>query len=107
MITLVYTSGSKSETFVGRLAATCASRDTKGSVHGFDASMIPKGTVLIAYYIVVSKKSGGQKFTQNSVIGISFVEVGGKKVPGGERGVIYCTTERFVRFMGFGPTPPQ
>ena len=108
LITLVYTRGSKSETFVGKLAATCASRDKNGSVHNFDASMIPTGTVLTAYYVSVTKKSDGRKSTENSVIGISYVEIGGKKVPDEKRRIIYfCTTERIIRTMGFGPRPPQ
>jgi hypothetical protein len=66
-----------------------------------EASKLPKGSVLTAFYTSATKKAEGRKTTENSIIAISFIEVGGKKMPEDERAIIPCTTERFLKFVAF------
>jgi len=100
-ITLLYAKGSKAEIFVGKLAATCNWKTKEGIAKTFDPSKTPSGTVLTAFYTSVTKKTEGRKTAENSIIAISFVEVGGKGIPESERTIIPCTTERFVKFVAF------
>ena len=100
-ITLLYAKGSKAAIFVGKLAATCSWKTKEGTVHTFDPSKTPSGTVLTAFYTSVTKNTEGRKSTENSVIAISLVEVGGKRMPENERAIIPCTTERFATFVAF------
>jgi hypothetical protein len=100
-ITLVYTKGNKSETFVGRFASPCRWRNKDGTIHTFKASEAPRGTVLTAFYQQITKKSGGQKSKENLVIAISYAEVDGKTISKDQRLIIYCSPEGFVAFKVF------
>jgi len=92
-ITLVYTKGTKSERFVGRLAAPCTWKSRNGASHTFENSEYWKDTVLIAFYQRVTKKSEGKKISENLIIAISVSERFGKKLPEDMRIIIYCTDE--------------
>ncbi len=100
-ITLVYTKGSKSDRFVGRLELTCSWKNKDGTVHAFSASEATRGTVLTAFYQSTTKKSGGQKSKENLVIAISYAEIDGKRIPDDKRVLISCSAEQFVRFKVF------
>jgi len=100
-MTLVYTKGSKTERFVGRLESKCGWKDKTGTAHEFEAPDIPKGTVLTAFYITETKKSGGQKTKENLVFAISYAEVGGKKIPEERRITIYCSERRMLNFKAY------
>jgi hypothetical protein len=100
-ITLIHTKGNKSETFVGKFSAPCTWKVQDGAVRTLDPSKARDGTILTAFYTSDTKKSGDRKFTENTVIAISFVEVGGRSLPDNEKAIIPCTTERFSRFVAF------
>lgn len=100
-ITLVYRKGNKSENFVGRLASPCSWKSKDGTVHTFSASEAQKGTVLTAFYQEMTNKSQGQKSKENVVIGISYAEVDGKRIPDEKRVVISCSAEAFRQFKAF------
>ncbi len=99
-ITLVYTKGSKSDRFVGRLASTCSWK-SKGAVHLFSASEAPRGTVLTAFYQTVTTKSGGQKSKENLIIAVSYAEVEGKRIPDEMRAIISCSGDQVLHFRVF------
>ncbi|MBZ5527320.1 MAG: hypothetical protein LAN71_05380 [Acidobacteriia bacterium] len=96
--TLVFTKGQKSERFVGRLESACAWKDKAGTLHVFNVSDLSKGTVLTAFYIKVTKKSDGQKSTENTVFALSFAESDGKKIPDDKRITVFCSKEQSLRF---------
>ena len=100
-ITLVYTKGSKSDRFVGKLASTCSWKNKDGSVHTFRTSEASKGTVLTAFYQANTNKSQGQKSTENIIIAISYAEVDGKRIPDDKRVIVSCSVEPFLHFKAF------
>ncbi|HEV1995152.1 MAG TPA: hypothetical protein VGR03_12555 [Candidatus Acidoferrum sp.] len=100
-ITLVFSKGNKTERFVGQLEATCGWKDKGGTLHSFGADEIPKGSLLTAFYIPVTKKVDGHKTTQNAVFAISYLEFEGKKLPDEKRAIIFCSTQKSLRFMAF------
>jgi len=97
-MTLVFTKDSKSQRFAGRLESACGWKDKDGTAHSFKASDIPKGTVLTAFYKATTKKSGGQKITENSIFAISYVELNGKRIPDEKRILISCSDQKFSFF---------
>jgi hypothetical protein len=105
-ITLVSTKSSKPERFVGRMESTCHMLRKDGSLHTFTASDLPKGTVLIAFYTTATKKSGGQKSTDNSVIAIAFVEVDGQEMDPDRKLLIPCSEKQFLTFKPFSSVTP-
>jgi hypothetical protein len=100
-ITLVYTKGSKTERFVGRLESTCSWKDKQGTVHSFTGSDLPKGTVLTTFYTSSTKKSGGEKITENSIFAVSYAEQNGKRIPDERRVLIPCSEQKFTFFKVF------
>jgi hypothetical protein len=100
-ITLLYTKGSKSEVFTGRLESACGWAEKSGATHSFRASDIPKGTVLTVFYRSVEKKSNGQKTKENSIFAISYVELKGEKIPENKRVRVSCSDEKPAYFKAF------
>lgn len=99
--TLVYTKGTKSERFAGKLESACIWKSKDGPSHTFNPFEAPPGTVLTAFYRPVSRKSGGQKSTENMVIAISVAEINGKKISDERRVTISCSADHFFDFMAF------
>src|SRR6185312_5270881 len=58
-LTLTYTHGNKSETFVGRLQAPCAVNGKGGARKAITVANLAPGTELTAYYSEISKKVNG------------------------------------------------
>lgn len=89
-LTLTYTKGSKTDTFVGKLAGGCAVPTTNNSSHRMTASDIPKDTVMTAYFNRVTKKVDGQKVKENQIIAISFGVWRGQKISGDKKKIWPC-----------------
>jgi len=100
-ITLVFSKGNKTERFVGRLEATCGGKDKGGTLHSFGAGEIPKGSLLTAFYIPVTKKVDGHKTSENTVFAISYLEFEGKRLSDEERVIVFCSTQKSLHFMAF------
>ena len=100
-ITLVYSKGAKSERFVGKLETPCHWKTKDGVSHSFENSEAWKNTVLTAFYKMNTKKSGGQKVSENVIIAFSVSEVDGLKVAEGKRIIIYCSKDTAMQFKAF------
>ena len=100
-LTLVYTNKAHEDRFIGRLDAPCSIKDRNGAVRGFGVSGIPKGTVLMAFYVPETDKSSGQSKKQNRIFAISSVELEGKKIPDEKRVIILCSPPQQLKFMAF------
>ena len=105
-LTLIYSKGSKSETFVGRLAAGCGVPTQGGSKRLMNATDLPEGSVVTAFFQKVTRKEGDKKIKENQIIAISFAEVGGQKISDEERRIYLCIPTGHVIFKAFG-TPQQ
>ena len=91
-ITLTYTKGKKTQTFVGRFETSCNVPKADKSPQRLTAEDFPKGTVLVAFYIPMSKKAAGKKTDENVIFAISFDTWQGQKVPD-DRKLIYSCSE--------------
>ncbi|HXE89598.1 MAG TPA: hypothetical protein VNK82_01400 [Terriglobales bacterium] len=80
-LTLTYTKGSKTETFVGRLVKGCNVPTTDGSKRLMNATDVSVGSLVTVFFQTVSRKENGKKVKENQIIAISFSEVDGKKIP--------------------------
>ncbi|HEX8814420.1 MAG TPA: hypothetical protein VF753_02870 [Terriglobales bacterium] len=89
-LTLTYTKGSKTDTFVGKLAGGCAVPTTNNSNHKMTAADIPKDTVMIAYFNRVTKKVDGQKTKENQIIAVSFEVWHGQKISDEKKKIWPC-----------------
>lgn len=100
-ITLLYVHGSKSERFVGHFEAMCTWKGKDGGTHSFGVSDIPKGTLMTAFYKVVSKKTDAGKTSENSVFAISYLELNGKQLPEEKQLLVFCTEQQSLHFRAF------
>lgn len=66
-ITLVFTKGSKTETFIGVLEQGHKVKSSDGTPHVLKASEIPLGTRLKVYYIPRERQVEGRKVTFNEI----------------------------------------
>jgi hypothetical protein len=89
-ITLTYTKGSKTDTFIGKIDGGCAVPTNDGSNHKMTATDIPKDTVMTAYFSHVTKKVDGQKTKENDIIAISFKVWKGQTIPDEKKKVWPC-----------------
>lgn len=89
--TLTYTSGKKSEQFVGRLQGPCTWKDKNGESHLSKIGDLVKDSVLTAFYIPAATKVNGVKTEENSVFALSFAEANGKRIEDAKRVIIYCS----------------
>jgi len=79
-LTLTYTKGSKTETFVGKLGAGCSVPTNDKSDRKMAAADIPQGTVLTAFFNRNTRKVDGQKVKENLIIAIAFDVWNGQKI---------------------------
>jgi hypothetical protein len=92
-LTLQYTQGKKTETFVGTIEAPCKG-PTKANSHEFkelSLSSIPAGTVLTAFYNLEKKKEGDTKKIENVILAIRFDKLNGQALTNPGRPVIACS----------------
>ncbi len=101
-ITLSYAKGSKTEVFAGRLETGCSVPTKDKSDVKLHAADVPSGTVLTAFYNVVSRKVDGKKIEENVIIAISMVVWNGARIPEDKRKIYLCTeqTNLVLRFWG-------
>jgi hypothetical protein len=79
-LTLTYTKGSKTDTFVGKLGAGCSVPTNDKSDRKMTAADIPQGTVLTAFFNRNTRKIDGQKVKENLLIAIAFNVWNGEKI---------------------------
>jgi len=89
-LTLTYTKGSKTETFVGKLGAGCSVPTTDKSDRKMTASDIPQGTVATAFFNRNTKKVDGQKVKENLLIAIRFDVWQGQKIADDKKKIWPC-----------------
>jgi hypothetical protein len=102
-ITLAYTKGSKSQTFVGHLDNACGwlYRDADIALDFRTVSDLPRNSILKVFYLSSTKKVDGKKTTQNSILEIELISLNGKTVPPEKRRPVACTTQKYMVFMAF------
>ena len=100
-VTLVYTKGSKSATFIGRFESPCAVPGADKNYQGPAQLAIPKGTVMTAFYKVNAKKIENQKVKENIIIAISLDVWQGKRVAEDERRILLCTGPTHLQFRAW------
>src|SRR5579872_1111554 len=67
-VTLTFTKRDKTDTFIGQFETTCS---VPSSEHrGMMPADIPSGTVLTAFFNVITKKVDGKKIKENQIIAI-------------------------------------
>jgi len=89
-LTLTYTKGGKTETFVGKLGAGCSVPTTNKSERRMIASDIPQGTVATAFFNRNTKKVDGQKVKENLLIAIRFDVWQGQKIEDDKKKIWPC-----------------
>jgi len=102
LLTLTYTKGNKTETFTGRLEAGCSVPRADGSNQRMNATDIPQGTSLQAFFNTVAKKVDQKKVKENVILAIAFDIVNGQKISDDKKLIYLCTNERHVRFRFWG-----
>jgi len=100
-VALVYTHGTKSERFVGRLESECKWKGKDGTIHTNKVSELPDNSVLTAFYQPATRKSGGQKMPENTIIAISLASSNAKKISDEKRLILFCTDRNFMPFHVF------
>lgn len=100
-ITLTYAKTDKTETFIGRLEAPCAVPRADNSNRRMNASDIPRGTVMTAFFNSDSRKVNGQKIKENLILAIAFVTVRGENITEDKRRIYFCTTGGYARFRAY------
>jgi hypothetical protein len=100
-ITLTYTKGAKTTTFVGRFEKPCSVPRIDKDKRGMAPSDIPPGTVMTAYFEAVKKKVDQEKIKENLIIAISFDVWQGKKMSEDTKKIYLCTGDTHVQFMAW------
>lgn len=100
-ITLTYTEGAKADTFIGRLETACSVPRADKSDRGMNASDIPRGTVITAFFNNENRKTDGQKIKENLILAITFARVQGQTIPEDKRMIYLCTTGKHVHFRAY------
>lgn len=100
-VALVSTDGRKSERFAGRLESECKWTGKDGTLHISKVSDLPRNSVLTAFYQPVTRKSGGQKIPENTIIAISLASINGTKISREKRLILFCTDRKFMMFHVF------
>lgn len=98
-ITLTYTKGKKTQTFVGRFETACNVPKADRSPQKLGATDFPKGTVLVAFYNAVSKKVDNKKIKENLIFAVSFDVWQGQKIPDDKKLVYRCSDSTFTTFQ--------
>ena len=105
-ITLSYTHGSKTDIFVAHASSTCNLPTSKTTTAPTPLTAIELGTTVTALYNERTRKVSGLKEKDNQLIGLSFVDINGKKINGEHRAIFYCIPTPFYSvFKVFGGDP--
>jgi hypothetical protein len=89
-ITLSYVHGSKTDTFEAYTTTPCNLPANKTTTHPVPLSKVQTGAVVTVYYEPKTVKVDGRKQKRNEVVGISFLEVNGRKVSEEHQAIFYC-----------------
>lgn len=89
-LTLTYTKGSQTDTFVGKLGAGCSVPTTDKSDRKMTAADIPQGTILTAFFNRSTKKVNGEKIKENLIIAIRFDVWHSQKIAEGKKKIWPC-----------------
>ncbi len=103
-MTLSYTQGSKSETFVAYANGSCAMPATKSTASLMPLTKIPIGSQVEIFYEAKTAKVSGVKQKQNQMIGFAFLKtkVNGEWVAMKSRVIFYCAQSgNFLTFKAF------
>jgi len=98
-ITLTYTKGSKTETFIGKFEAGCSVPRADKSDHRMSASEIPKGTVITAFFNTNTRKVDGKKSKENLILAIAFNVWQGRAISEEKKMIWPCTTDIHLTFQ--------
>jgi hypothetical protein len=100
-LTLKYTKGKKTQTFVGRFEKPCDVPTKDGKIVTISPADIPLGSNLTAYYYVRSNKVDGKKIDENVIIQIDFNLVNGKPFAANKQNMYNCSTAWERPFKAF------
>ncbi len=100
-ITLTYAKPDKTDTFIGRLETACSVPRADSSGRGMNASDIPRGTVMTAFFNVGNRKLNGQKIKENLILAISFITWQGQNIAEDKRTIYLCTAGKHVQFRAY------
>ena len=98
-ISLTYTNGKKSQTFVGKFEAGCRVPRSDSPGQRLTAKDFPKGTVLVAFYNAITTKTANSKSKENLIFVISFDVWQGRRIPDNRKIVYLCSNTSFRTFQ--------
>jgi len=100
-IALTYAKADKTDTFIGRLETACSVPRADNNSRGMNASDIPLGTVMTAFFNVDNRKVDGQKIKENLILAISFITWQGQNIAEDKRTIYLCTAGKHVQFRAY------
>lgn len=103
-ITLNYTHGSKSQSFVAYTIAPCHLPSKSTETSPMPLTKVPLGSLIEVFYEAKTvKDDSGRKQKKNEIVGLTFLmtKVNGKWVNLQDRVIFYCTPNPFKTFKAF------